>query len=155
MIFNKLYFLISPVLFGFAYVNISDSILKKEDDAYFIPVKPQENLDLQSSIKRGKDIYTDFCMQCHLASGKGDLVNVPPLDNSDWLLKKRKQSIQVIKYGQTGIITVNGKKFNGTMPSLELEDQEVADVMNYITNSWGNKQSKIVTVEEVKAVMKT
>lgn len=154
MMFNKIYFLISPVLLGFAYIGLSDAVLKKADDAYLIPVMSQEKSNLQTSINRGKDIYTDFCIQCHLASGKGDLVNFPPLDGSDWLLKKRKESIHAVKYGQTGMIIVNGKKFNNTMPPLGLENQEVADVMNYIMNSWSNKQKKMVTAEEVKAVIK-
>ena len=155
MIFNKMYFLISPFLLGFAYIGLSNSVIKEADDTkYLIPVAPQEKTKLQKSISRGKDIYTDFCIQCHLATGKGDLVNFPPLDGSDWLLKKRKQSIHAVKYGQTGEVIVKGKKFNNIMPPLYLENQEVADVMNYIMNSWSNKQKKMVTVEEVKAVIK-
>lgn len=154
MIFNKLYFLISPVLLGFVCVGLAETVLKEADQAYLIPVKYQEKSNLRASINRGKDIYTDFCLQCHLATGKGDLVNFPPLDGSDWLLKKRKESIHAVKYGQTGVIIVKGKKFNNIMPELGLENQEVADVMNYIMNSWSNKQKKMVTVEEVKAVVK-
>jgi mono/diheme cytochrome c family protein len=71
-------------------------------------------------------------MQCHLASGR-EILKLPPLDGSDWLIKKKTQSIHV-KYGQTGTILVNGKKFNSTMPSMGLSSQEVADVMNYIRN---------------------
>jgi mono/diheme cytochrome c family protein len=154
MIFNKLYFLISPVLLGFVCAGLADTVLKEADQAYLIPVKIQEKSNLQASINRGKDIYTDFCLQCHLATGKGDLVNFPPLDGSDWLSKMRKESIHAVKYGQTGVIIVKGKKFNNIMPELGLENQEVADVMNYIMNSWSNKQKKMVTVEEVKAVVK-
>ena len=154
MIFNKLYFLISPVLLGFVCVGLAETVLKEADQAYLIPVKYQEKSNLQASINRGKDIYTDFCLQCHLATGKGDLVNFPPLDGSDWLTKKRKESIHAVKYGQTGVIIVKGKKFNNIMPELGLENQEVADVMNYIMNSWSNKQKKMVTVEEVKALVK-
>jgi mono/diheme cytochrome c family protein len=155
MIFNKMFFLISPFLLGFAYIGLSSSLIKEaENNKYLIPVISQDKSNLQKSISRGKEIYTDFCIQCHLATGKGDLVNFPPLDGSDWLTKKRKQSIHAVKFGQTGEIIVKGKKFNNTMPPLGLENQEVADVMNYIMNSWSNKQKKIVTVEEVKAVTK-
>ena len=147
--------MISPFLLGFAYIGLSSSLIKEaENNKYLIPVISQDKSNLQKSISRGKEIYTDFCIQCHLATGKGDLVNFPPLDGSDWLTKKRKQSIHAVKFGQTGEIIVKGKKFNNTMPPLGLENQEVADVMNYIMNSWSNKQKKIVTVEEVKAVTK-
>lgn len=100
----------------------------------------------------GKEIYTDFCMRCHGANGKGDTDDIPPLASSDWLTKKRSQSIAAVKFGLNGEIIVNKKKYNKNMASMGLSNQEVADVMNYIMTSWGNKQSKIVTVKEVEAV---
>lgn len=151
MFFNKLYFWISPILLGFFYTSLTSSISNQNIDMQYVY---QEKANLKQSIGRGNDIYADFCMQCHLANGKGDLVNIPPLDGSDWLTKKRKLSIQSVKFGQNGPITVNGKKFNNIMPPLGLSNQEVADVMNYIMNSWSNKQKKMVTVEEVAAVDK-
>jgi mono/diheme cytochrome c family protein len=155
MVFNKLYFWISPILLGLLYTGFSNSVSNRRiDNEYSVPIVYQEKANLKQSINRGNDIYVDFCMQCHLANGKGDLVNFPPLDGSDWLTKKRKLSIQSVKFGQNGPITVKGKKFNNIMPPLGLSNQEVADVMNYIMNSWGNKQKKMVTVEEVAAVNK-
>jgi mono/diheme cytochrome c family protein len=151
MAFNKLYFWISPILLGFLYDGFSSSVSSRSIDNEYVY---QEKSKLQQSISRGNDVYVDFCMQCHLANGKGDLINFPPLDGSDWLTKKRKLSIESVKFGQNGPITVNGKKFNNIMPPLGLSNQEVADVMNYIMNSWGNKQKKMVTVEEVAAVKK-
>lgn len=151
MTFNKFYFLVASFLFGVTYFSLSSFV--SNDDTYKVLVLEQNKTSLQKSITRGKAIYTDFCIQCHLATGKGDLVNFPPLDGSDWLTKKRKQSIHAVKFGQTGEVIVKGKKFNNVMPPLGLENQEVADVMNYIMNSWSNKQTKIVTLEEVKAVM--
>ena len=110
-------------------------------------------VELVKSITRGKEIYTDFCMQCHLGNGKGS-ETVPPLANSDWLVNKRNESIHSVKYGQSGPIKVNGKNYNAVMSPMGLTNEEVADVMNYIMNSWGNKQTKMVTVTEVKAVKK-
>jgi mono/diheme cytochrome c family protein len=101
----------------------------------------------------GKEIYTDFCIQCHGANGKGDGAKFPPLAGSDWLTKKRKQSIHAVKFGQNGEIVVNNVKFNNTMPTMGLSNQEVADVMNYVMTSWGNKQKKKVTEKEVEAVL--
>jgi mono/diheme cytochrome c family protein len=102
----------------------------------------------------GKEIYEDFCIQCHGANGRGDGKNFPPLDGSDWLTKKRTQSIHAVKFGQSGAIVVNKIKFNNLMPPMRLSNEEVADVMNYIMNSWGNKQSKKVTKEEVGNIKK-
>jgi mono/diheme cytochrome c family protein len=107
-----------------------------------------------SSQPPGKEIYTDFCMQCHGANGKGSGKRIPPLDGSDWLSKKRSESIAAVKYGQRGEITVNEIKYKNAMPSMDLTDQEVADVMNYVMSSWSNKQTKIVTAKEVASLKK-
>ncbi|MBN4085545.1 cytochrome c [Flavobacteriaceae bacterium AH-315-B10] len=109
---------------------------------------------LKESIKRGNKIYTDFCVTCHLPNGKGMANVFPPLANSDFLMEKQTESIRGIKYGMSGEITVNGKKYNGFMASMGLSNQEVADVMNYITNSWENKNDKIFTIEEVSEIKK-
>lgn len=112
----------------------------------------QKKTDLEKSIESGKEIYTDFCIQCHMAAGKGDLKNFPPLDGSDWLHKKIDQSIHAVKFGQTGEILVNGKKFNNTMPPMGLSNQEVADVLNYIRNSWNNKHRKMISLKQVEGI---
>ncbi|MCF6348841.1 MAG: cytochrome c [Flavobacteriaceae bacterium] len=109
---------------------------------------------LKESIKRGNEIYTDFCVTCHLPSGKGMSGVFPPLASSDFLMEKQTKSIRGIKFGMSGEISVNGKKYNGFMASMGLSNQEIADVMNYITNSWGNKNDKIITVEEVSNIKK-
>ncbi|MBP2832372.1 cytochrome c [Aquimarina sp. U1-2] len=113
-----------------------------------------QNSKLAESMARGKEVYADFCMQCHLADGKGTPNVFPPLAGSDWLVNKRLESIHSIKYGLNGPIQVNGKSYNSAMMPLGLEDEEIADVMNYIMNSWGNTQKEMVTVEEVANVKK-
>jgi mono/diheme cytochrome c family protein len=113
-----------------------------------------QNTNLKLSIARGEEIYSDFCISCHLPNGAG-VVNVnPPLANSDYLLKNREASIRGVKFGQKGEIIVNGKKYNNTMDALGLSDNEVADVMNYINNGWGNKNTKMVTETEVSKIKK-
>ncbi|WP_308990462.1 cytochrome c [Mariniflexile litorale] len=109
---------------------------------------------LKSSIERGQEIYTDFCISCHLPNGKGVERIYPPLANSDYLIKNREASIKAIKFGMSGDIVVNGKKYNSVMAPLGLSDDEVADVMNYISNSWGNKNEKMVTKAEVSKIKK-
>lgn len=102
----------------------------------------------------GKEIYADFCMQCHGANGQGDTKNFPPLAGSDWLKNKRNQSIAAVKFGLRGEISVNKTTFNGNMPAMGLSNKEVVDVMNYVMTSWGNKQTKTVTEKEVEAIKK-
>lgn len=108
--------------------------------------------DLEKSINRGKVVYKEFCNQCHRPNGKGVGRNFPPLAGSDYLMEKRKASIRGVKFGQKGEIVVNGKTFNGVMLPMGLTDKEVADVMNYVMNSWGNEQDTIVTEGEVAEI---
>lgn len=113
-----------------------------------------QTAELKSSIERGKDIYTDFCVTCHLPNGEGVENVYPPLAQSDYLKDNREASIKGVKYGQKGEIVVNGKTYNSFMAPMGLSDDEVADVMNYITNSWGNQEDKIITEEEVSKIKK-
>ena len=138
-----------------AITIITNSFTHTAENKYTVlPLKTKQQFDLQESMANGKAVYVDFCMQCHQATGKGSGSSFPPLDGSDWLKNKRTESIRAVKYGQKGAIVVNGKKFNSMMPAMGLSDEEVADVMNYIMNSWSNKQTKRVTVAEVALVKK-
>lgn len=110
-----------------------------------------QNTALKESMQRGSEIYADFCVTCHLQSGEGVEGVFPPLAKSDYLLENRKESILGVKYGQRGEIVVNDVVYNNTMMPMGLEDHEVADVMNYILNSWGNSDDTLVTEEEVAA----
>jgi len=109
---------------------------------------------LQESIKRGKEVYLDMCVTCHLPNGKGVSKVYPPLATSDYLMEKREESIRAVKYGIRGKIVVNGVEYRGIMSNLGLYEDEVADVMNYISNSWGNKNTKMFTEEEVLQIKK-
>jgi cbb3-type cytochrome c oxidase subunit III len=127
-----------------------DAVASK--NSYNSLAKANKNKTVVQSQLAGKEIYADFCIQCHGANGKGDTKNVPPLDGSDWLINKRSQSIHAVKFGQSDPIVVNKMKFNKSMPAMGLSNKEVADVMNYIMNSWSNKQSKLVTEKEVAGI---
>nr|MUH41091.1 cytochrome c [Zobellia laminariae] len=105
-------------------------------------------------MQRGSEIYADFCVTCHLEEGEGIIGTFPPLAKSDYLAQNRETSIRGVKYGLQGEITVNGVTYNNIMTPLGLEDDEIADVMNYIMNSWGNFSDKTVTIEEVEAIEK-
>lgn len=118
----------------------------------FSPYANKQQPQMQESIKRGKLVYEDFCVTCHLPNGEGIKGVFPPLANSDYLIKNREGSIRAIKYGQSGEIIVNGVIYNNTMAPMGLTDDEIADVMNYINNTWGNSSKKMVTKEEVSAV---
>lgn len=108
--------------------------------------------ELNESMERGAELYSNFCLNCHLSEGEGASGVFPPLAKSDYLLTKRHESIQAVKYGISGGITVNGVAYNSAMAPMGLSDKEVADVMNYILNSWGNEDGEIVTEAEVSKI---
>lgn len=114
----------------------------------------KKSKEFVESTDRGAVIYEDFCMNCHLPDGKGVEKTYPPLSGSDFLMNNREKSIRAIKFGQSGEIIVNGKTYNGTMMPMGLSDSEIADVMNYITTSFGNVNDKMFTPKEVSKIEK-
>ncbi len=107
---------------------------------------------LKQSISDGEEIYQDFCIQCHLDTGEGVSGVFPPLAKSDYLLNNIEMSIRGLKYGLSGPIVVNGEEYNGVMQDQGLENGEIADVMNYILNNWGNEFDEIITKEKVASI---
>lgn len=112
---------------------------------------PYQN-DLESSVKRGSNIYASNCIACHMDSGEGMAGVFPPLKGSDYL-KDKKKVIQAMLNGLQGEITVNGKKYNSAMPASGLNNKEIADVITYVNNTWGNKGAR-TTEQEVAALRK-
>jgi mono/diheme cytochrome c family protein len=106
------------------------------------------------SYMRGQMLYVDFCVRCHLPDGTGETGLIPPLANADFL-QDIQATVQSIKYGIHGPITVNGVIYNNTMAPMGLENDEIADVTNYILNSWGNSADVIVTEAYVREIKET
>lgn len=138
---NKIIILIISIL-----VLTSCNSNKKNDSRI---TQNQEPSTLKESIELGSLIYNDMCISCHLPNGKGIPKVFPPLADSDYLRENQIESIKAIKNGLSGKIVVNGITYVGSMSSLGLSDKEVADVINYINNSWGNKIDNFVTPEKV------
>jgi len=110
-------------------------------------------------VSKGKLVYDGKCLVCHQASGMGVEGTFPPLAGSDYLLADKQRAIVQTIQGAASEITVNGKKYKGgvmgpTVAGYKLTDEEIADVVNYILNSWGNNAGT-VTLDEVKAAKKT
>jgi nitrite reductase (NO-forming) len=101
-------------------------------------------------IKAGEALYAGTCSVCHQANGEG-LPNVfPPLAKADYLKADPKRAASHVLKGVSGKISVNGKEYNSVMPPMaQLSDDEVANIMTYILNTWGNASGRI-TAEEVK-----
>ena len=101
------------------------------------------------SMDSGKKIYASLCLNCHQAEGTGSLNFNPPL-NGKGVSEDKQKLIEIVIRGQANE-EINGKSYQKVMPpNPELKDQEVADVLTYIRNSFGNKASS-VKVSEVKS----
>ena len=111
-----------------------------------------QKYDLAKSVARGKEAYASFCMNCHMEDGKGTDI-FPPVAKTDYLKKPAKTLINIVLEGQSGEITVNSKKYNALMPAQAyLTDEQIADALNYIRNSFGNKITTPITPNQVKAL---
>jgi nitrite reductase (NO-forming) len=109
-------------------------------------------LTQEIQIEKGKRVYLQNCAMCHQTDGTG-LPNVfPPLAQSDYLMADKARSIGIVLHGLSGPITVNGQRYDGVMPpQVMLNDEQIAHVLTFIRNSWGNT-GEAVTTEEVKAI---
>jgi mono/diheme cytochrome c family protein len=106
--------------------------------------------DLKVSMERGKKVYESVCLACHQANGSGVPGLNPPLKQTKWVLGEKDSLINIVLKGFDQQIEINGKYFDNVMPAQNyLKDQQVADVLTYVRNSFGNKASA-VTEEEVK-----
>ncbi len=114
-------------------------------------------------LQAGKAIYSrdGFCITCHQPDGKGlEAASFPPLAGSKWVLGSDERMIKLVLKGIYGPIVVNGKKYPGQVPMTPFEgmlkDEEVAAVITYVRNSFGNKASavKAAKVKTVRAAIK-
>lgn len=111
----------------------------------------QGTLSLEQQIKAGEALFAGTCSVCHQASGQGLEGVFPPLAGSDLLAKDPHRAVQIVLNGLTGSVTVNGKVFNSVMPPMsQLNDDELANILTYVTHSWGN-QGYVYSATEVAA----
>jgi len=109
------------------------------------------------SYHRGRKIYEVNCFSCHGKDGLGLLDMGPPLAKSDWVTGKPDVIAKIVLKGMQGKITVSGKKYQPKIPMLAFEaimtDEQIADTITYIRNSWGNKASPVneKSVQRIRA----
>ncbi len=107
----------------------------------------------------GAEIFAKNCSMCHQAQGQGIPSVFPPIAKSDFMMKiaksdNRAELVKIVLQGKTGKITVNGQDYNGVMtPVSGLNDDDLASVLTYVTNSWGN-QAKPFSKSEVEKYRK-
>jgi nitrite reductase (NO-forming) len=110
-------------------------------------------LTKEMRVEKGQQVYMGLCFACHMADGKGLPGAFPPLAGSDFMMADRDRAVRIVLKGLVGPITVNGKKYESAMPPQEavLTDAQIADVLTYVFNSWGNT-GDVFTTAQVKAL---
>ena len=142
---------------------VLDTVEKSLNDEVFEEVsetpeyKTHLTGDALKSFQRGAELYNyeGNCATCHQPDGKGLVAaQFPPLDDTKWVLGSKDRLIKLALHGLHGPIEVKGKKYPGHVPMTAfkgLKDEELADILTFVRNAFGNKAS-IVTPEEVSKV---
>ncbi len=135
-----------------AHLNGRERVVKKEE-----PVLTDLKGAERDLFIKGKAIYArdGYCNTCHQGNGKGlESSGFPPLAGTSWVTGNEERLIKLVLKGLYGPIDVLGKKYPGQVPMTPfagmLNDNEVAAVLTYVRNSFGNKASAI-SAEKVTA----
>lgn len=138
------------VLFGghvFNYRNFVKKGYERElaPDASGGGAQPKPAIDAYNKI--GAKVY-DSCSTCHQPGGEGNMT-FPPLANSEWVTGPSMRPAMIILNGLHKPITVNGKTFDGVMPTMGdgMDAKKLAGILNYIRTNFGNKSDKLITME--------
>ena len=102
-------------------------------------------------VELGRRLFTSICAACHQPTGQGRPNVFPPLAGSDFLNADKNRAIKIVIHGRQGEVVVNGMKFNSSMPGFPLDDDNIANVLTYVYNSFGNSGLQVMP-DEVKVL---
>lgn len=123
------------------------------DSVAYQALDSKDKLKFNQDLIQGQRLYTTHCSNCHQQNGEGLGSLFPPLAGADYLLQNPEKVICGIKHGIQGEIRVNGISYNQPMPAnKQLTDLEIAQIMTFIGNSWGNEMGLFKTPEIKKAL---
>lgn len=115
----------------------------------FVSCQSESEIEYQRYYVQGRNIYQTQCKNCHAENGEGLGELFPPLKQADYLKKNKDQLACIIQNGLKGAIQINGKTYKAQMPAqTQLAPIEIAEVITYVTNSFGNEQG-MYSVEKV------
>jgi mono/diheme cytochrome c family protein len=97
----------------------------------------------QEQLSRGNQLYVRYCFMCHQAGGQGAPPTFPPLSQSDFLAADKERSIRILITGLKGAIKVRNQIYDGLMPPAPYDDAQLADVLTFVHNSFGNSNGPV------------
>jgi glucose/arabinose dehydrogenase/mono/diheme cytochrome c family protein len=116
------------------------------------PPHQEDDVIGRERLEAGAQLYDTYCAACHQRDGKGDGARFPPLEATRWVSGNKERLIDLVLNGIEGPIEVNGRTYSGVMPgNAFLSDEEVAQILTYIRQTFGNFASG-VSASEVAAV---
>lgn len=111
----------------------------------------------KESMERGKKVYDQYCMACHMQDGTGVPRLNPPLVKTSYVIGDKTTIIEIVLKGFDAQVEIEGEYYQNTMaPHDFLTDEQIADVATFVRNSFGNKSSVVVPadVKTVRATIK-
>jgi nitrite reductase (NO-forming) len=129
-------------------VYLGDAAVSARPVAVAAQAAAAGTLTLEQQVAAGKALFNGTCSVCHQDNGQGLPDVFPPLAGSDFLLADKARAIATVLNGRSGPVTVNGKTFNSVMPPMsQLNDDEIANILTYVLNSWGNNGGHVTAAE--------
>ncbi len=119
---------------------------KEEAEAEAAAAPAEEASDIpEALLAEGKKVFQQACQACHQGTGQGLPGAFPPLVGSEWVTGPPQRPIAIVLHGLMGEIEVKGQKWNGVMAGLgaQLKDDQIAAVLTYVRNEWGNSASAV------------
>jgi mono/diheme cytochrome c family protein len=119
----------------------------------FVSCQSDAEVEFRRYYSNGGAIYQARCQNCHGAHGEGLQALIPPLNDTTYIKTNKPALACYIKNGMKGKIIISSRHFEGEMPASDLAPVELASVLSYISNSFGNKLG-IVKSEQVEEDLK-
>ncbi|MEO8018833.1 MAG: copper-containing nitrite reductase [Pseudomonadota bacterium] len=131
---------------------LGDKVASQDAVVVAAAARAAGTLTKADQVKAGEALFAGTCSVCHQSSGVGIPNVFPPLAKSDYLMADKQRSIGIPLNGLTGPVTVNGIQYNSVMPPMsQLTDDEIANILTYVRNSWGNSGDAVSKDEVAKA----
>ncbi|WP_158828394.1 c-type cytochrome [Mucilaginibacter lacusdianchii] len=113
------------------------------------PKKATKASGSATSAANGKIVYMQSCLPCHQQDGGGVQNMNPPLIKTTYVLGDKDRLIKILLNGFNEDVEINGDTYSNAMPSFaHLTNQQIADVLTFVRNNFGNKAPS-VTVADV------
>lgn len=113
----------------------------------------ETRIEMRQMMTIGKQLYLQYCANCHMEDGSGFKGLYPPLKDADYMKEDLSRTVCIIKNGQKGSIVVNGEEYNQLMPNnLSLTNLEIAEITTFIYNRFADS-TMVISAREVEKIL--